>query len=251
MGDSAGQSVLLRIRARPYPRASACIRHAFCENPRITVSAARLVAHPDELYVAARDRPFSSRATRISPSESSPTSVDSRSLELERLLRKFGALVRRAALARGLQEADIDEVLQDVRVRLWKSGASSEKLEGLGSSYMQRVAMSAAIDLLRRRRRERREESIDELNEMSDPPAALRTASVDRSDDDELARRFEAALSKLPRNRRVVVQLHLEGYGRDEIAALVGWTEPKVRNLLYRGLDDLRVQMRQSSPPGS
>ena len=75
-------------------------------------------------------------------------------------------------------------------------------------------------------------------------PAALRVPSVDRSDDGELARCFELALAHLPRNRRLAVQLHLEGYSRDEIATLTGWTEPKVRNLIYRGLDELRGHLR-------
>ena len=35
-------------------------------------------------------------------------------------------------------------------------------------------------------------------------------------------------------------KLHLEGYRRDEIEALLGWSEAKTRNLLYRGLSDLR-----------
>jgi RNA polymerase sigma-70 factor (ECF subfamily) len=37
-----------------------------------------------------------------------------------------------------------------------------------------------------------------------------------------------------------VVRMHLAGYERHEIADLLGWTEPKTRNLLYRGLSDLR-----------
>lgn len=152
-------------------------------------------------------------------------------------------MVRRATRARGLNEADVDEVMQDVRVRLWKSNASDEKLDGLGASYMQRVAMSAAIDLLRRRRA-RREASLDDVTAGNDMPARLRVASPDRSDDDELAHRLAIALATLPSNRRIVVQLHLDGYARDEMASLTGWTEPKVRNLLYRGLDDLRDALR-------
>jgi RNA polymerase sigma-70 factor (ECF subfamily) len=31
------------------------------------------------------------------------------------------------------------------------------------------------------------------------------------------------------------------GYERDEIAKLLGWTDGRIRNLLYRGLADLRA----------
>jgi DNA-directed RNA polymerase specialized sigma24 family protein len=38
--------------------------------------------------------------------------------------------------------------------------------------------------------------------------------------------------------------LHLEGMTTQEIGNLLGWTEPKARNLVYRGLQDLREQLR-------
>jgi len=48
------------------------------------------------------------------------------------------------------------------------------------------------------------------------------------------------ALALLAEPRRAVVRMHLAGYERSEIAELLGWSEPKTRNLLYRGLADLR-----------
>jgi RNA polymerase sigma-70 factor (ECF subfamily) len=44
----------------------------------------------------------------------------------------------------------------------------------------------------------------------------------------------------LAESRRAVVRMHLAGYERHEIGDLLGWTEAKTRNLLYRGLADLR-----------
>ena len=38
--------------------------------------------------------------------------------------------------------------------------------------------------------------------------------------------------------------MHLVGYIRKEIARLMGWTEAKTRNLLYRGLGDLRQELK-------
>lgn len=181
---------------------------------------------------------------------STPASPDAdsapRTSALERTLQKYRAVVLRVARARGLSEADVDEVLQDVRVRLWKAGAPDETLNRLGASYMQRVALSAAVDMLRRRHA-RREESLDDAVHTESVPASLTVASPDRSSDDELARRLSTSLAQLPRNRRVVVQLHLEGYSREEMSTLTGWSEAKVRNLLYRGLDELRALLRASA----
>lgn len=162
------------------------------------------------------------------------------SLALSRVVERFAKVVRRVGRSRGLDPGDLDLLLQDVRVRLWKSGASREKLDGLGSSYLYRVAMSAAIDLLRQRRA-RREDAFDDAEVAS--PASLSVAPVDIAERDDLARRMRQALATLVRNRRIVVQLHLEGYERTEIATLTAWSEAKVRNLLYRGLDDLRAAL--------
>jgi RNA polymerase sigma-70 factor (ECF subfamily) len=37
--------------------------------------------------------------------------------------------------------------------------------------------------------------------------------------------------------------MHMAGYHRNEIAELLGWTEAKTRNLLYRGLSDLKAKL--------
>jgi RNA polymerase sigma factor (sigma-70 family) len=162
---------------------------------------------------------------------------------IDRVLLRFGGLMRQAARARGLVEQDIDEVLQDIRIRLWKTHASDENLDALGASYLHRVAMSAVIDFLRRRTA-RREDSLESVSAYDTVPASLQVAPVDASAASELAHRLELALGSMVQNRRIVVQLHLEGYERDEISTMTGWTEAKVRNLLYRGLDDLRALLR-------
>jgi RNA polymerase sigma-70 factor (ECF subfamily) len=41
----------------------------------------------------------------------------------------------------------------------------------------------------------------------------------------------------------MVVRMYLSGYEREEIGELLGWSEAKTRNLLYRGLVDLRAKL--------
>jgi RNA polymerase sigma-70 factor (ECF subfamily) len=60
---------------------------------------------------------------------------------------------------------------------------------------------------------------------------------------DDLAVALDRALLELVASRRGVVRMHLAGYPRQEIADLMGWSEAKTRNLLYRGLEDLRQQL--------
>jgi RNA polymerase sigma-70 factor (ECF subfamily) len=40
--------------------------------------------------------------------------------------------------------------------------------------------------------------------------------------------------------------MYLAGYSRMEIADLMEWSEAKTRNLLYRGLDDLKTALSQT-----
>jgi len=175
------------------------------------------------------------------PDTDSPAAIGS---ALERLLARFEALARRAARARGLDAAAVDEVLQDVRIRLWRSQSSSEKIEGLGASYLLRVVASTVIDHLRAQRR-RREASLDMVVAAPVAPEALQVSMQDFSEQNALAERLGRALEQLSPNRRLAVRLHLEGYERHEIGDMTGWTEAKVRNLIYRGLDDLRALLKE------
>jgi len=172
------------------------------------------------------------------------TEVESRSAAIACALARFGEAALRAGAAHGLSGADLDEVLQDVRIRLWRASAKPAKLETLTAAYIYRAAASAAIDLLRRRRI-RREQSLEgELpGEHPAEPAASASAD-DEVISAEMLEQVEDALQALVPNRRSVVRMHLQGYGREEIAALLRWSEAKTRNLLYRGLDDLRAELR-------
>ncbi len=170
---------------------------------------------------------------------------------LERLMARFESLARHAARARGLSPEDVDGILQDVRIRLWKAYPTGENFDSLGVSYLMKVVSSAVIDHLRRRRRHQAETSLDDATATEHLHPALHVPAPDIAEAEALARRLEAALSTLPRNRRIVVQLHLENFSRDEIAGMTGWTEAKVRNLLYRGLDDVRTHLRAPDSSGS
>jgi len=52
---------------------------------------------------------------------------------------RFTSLARRAVRARGLSVDEVDEILQNVRIRLWKAHPQSENIERLGASYFVKV----------------------------------------------------------------------------------------------------------------
>ena len=167
------------------------------------------------------------------------------SLALEAVVGKFGAMVRQVARRYRLDEADVDEVMQEVRIRLWRARETTEQIGEVGTSYVYRTASSAALDVIRRRRSRRAEhhQSIDDA-------AAGEIASAVPSphgdlEGSELGAQVADAIDTIAESRRPAVRMYLAGYPREEIAELMGWTEGKTRNLIYRGLADLRARLTE------
>lgn len=161
---------------------------------------------------------------------------------LEDVVRRFGNFMRRTAHRHSLASNELDDVVQETRIRLWKALGTPDKIRQAPASYIYRTAMSAALDFLRRRRA-RREEGFD-----PQPGApALPFASSIEADSAVLESEVQAAVVRavnlLVESRRAVVRMYLAGYEREEIAELLGWSEAKTRNLLYRGLADVRQSL--------
>lgn len=162
------------------------------------------------------------------------------STALEHQVGRFTWLIHKIAWEHRLSGPDVDELVQDVRIRLWRSLSTGERIASAPASYVRRTAISAAVDLIRRRT-SRPEDPTPTFARNGD---ASRDGDPDRElGDIELMDLIEDALGSLPVTRRPVVRMHLVGYHRNEIADLMGWTESKTRNLLYRGLSDLRHEL--------
>lgn len=159
------------------------------------------------------------------------------SATLEGVVSRFAKMVRSVGARHGLSESDLEDVIQEVRIRLWQACKTSEQIQALGASYVYQAATSAARDLLRRRRA-RSASLTDSVDEHSNIATSI--AASDELDAKDLERQVLAVIETLPLSRRAVVRMYLSGYEREEIAELLGWSEAKTRNLLYRGLAGLR-----------
>jgi RNA polymerase sigma factor (sigma-70 family) len=181
-----------------------------------------------------------------------PTGADPLSAALEAALTRFAGAIRAVARRYRLSDADLDDLLQEVRLRLWRAHqgpAASEQIDAAPASYVHRTAVTAVLDLFRRRRA-RREGEMAPLEE-----ADRGAAPVDGPEGDvagrELAEHVERAIETIPASRRPVVRMYLAGYAKEEIARLMEWSDAKTRNLLYRGLADLREQLTAMGIPGA
>jgi len=170
---------------------------------------------------------------------------------LNDILDEYGAFLRRTIAHLcpkdlGIHFSDIE---QEARLRLWRALKSEREIRD-PASYLYRIAMTATLDAVRRIKAKREEQLRLVEDEDDDEGATLALPSdPNRSPDLEAERRqlagkVRTALAGLPDNRRRAVGLYLEGMTSQEIATLLGWSEPKARNLLYRGLSDLRAQLR-------
>ena len=178
--------------------------------------------------------------------------------EFNAILEKYGAFLRQT-IARicpkdmGIQ---FDDIEQEARLRLWRAIEAEREINFHGS-YIYRIAVSVTINAIRRAKA-RREEQLrlagDDDEDAEDVKPIILTAGAENSPEtqaerEELLRKVEEAMAQLPESRRLAVGLHLKGMTTDEIADLMGWTEPKARNLVYRGLKDLRSLPRRSFNP--
>jgi RNA polymerase sigma-70 factor (ECF subfamily) len=181
---------------------------------------------------------------RGGPRASGASSADRSGGGFEDVLREFGTLLR-SLLRRSRPERygiDLDDLEQEARIRLWKALSGESDVER-PASYIYRVAASVTIDAVRRMRA-RREDVVDPSasGTVFDRPGPLPTPenALRRR---ELATTIADAVASLDTNRRLAVRLHLQGFTTTEIGRLLEWTEPKARNLVSRGMADLRTRL--------
>jgi RNA polymerase sigma factor (sigma-70 family) len=181
-------------------------------------------------------------------SEERPTvAPDTRFLEL---VARYGDYLRRttARISRPESGVSCDDIVQEALFSLWTALRCEREIE-FPPSYIHKVAVSATIRAIRRARA-RREEPLPEEGQLLISQAvpavhpsadASPEALVQRT---EMRQLINRALSNLPAKRRIAVKLYLQEFTTSEIAKLCGWTEPKARNLVYRGRENLQQSLR-------
>jgi len=168
----------------------------------------------------------------------------------QELIDAYGAFLRAAVrkLCPSTLGVTADEIEQDARIRLWQALKREREITD-PASYLYRIAATAAIDAVRRVRARHETPMGSGPGDAGEDLADVIAASPDATPEAitagrEVTARVAEAMARLPERRRRAVGLHLRGFTSSEIASLMGWTEPKARNLTYRGLSDLRALLR-------
>lgn len=163
--------------------------------------------------------------------------------EFRRLIERWSGYVRTTLfnLDPRRSAADLEEIEQEIRLRLWQV-LSRERTWDKPASFIRSVVLSVAIDAARRR--QVRGGSSEHVGlEHLEPWSS--SAGVDPSGAIEDRTQLLAVLETLQREdpeKAEAVGLYLQGFTTLEIGNLLGWTEAKARNIVYRSLDALRIK---------
>jgi RNA polymerase sigma-70 factor (ECF subfamily) len=167
--------------------------------------------------------------------------------DYDRLIRGIvGRVGRRLGLTRDnfLTREDIE---QEVRLDLWKQVARGQQID-FPASYIYRATLRETLRMVRRNV-SRDMVSVDapgtadKLVDVVDPFHALAAK--------EQFREIILAVRCLAPDRQSAVRAHLTGFGFHEIMGLYGWSYQRTRNLISRGMADLRKSLNENgeAPP--
>ncbi len=153
--------------------------------------------------------------------------------EFEALIKKLSLSIRASVQSFNPQKLGIDpeDLVQEIRIKLWKIFKSDKKIQNY-SSYIKRVINSIIIDQIRASRRYEKIIDLEKQRNLqdqgfSDVPIRIR-------------KDVNLAFNSLIESRRKVVRWFSFGLDINEISKILNIDETKTKNLLYRGLNDLR-----------
>jgi len=161
--------------------------------------------------------------------------------EFEAVMEKFSQSIRASVAKLDLEKRGIDpeDIIQEVKIKIWKK-LGNEKNARLYSLYIKRIINSTLVDQIRKMRRQ--EKLI--LHEQQRLQFEDRRNPDDPAQTDTFREWLSEAVESLLESRRKIVKLFLSDLSLDEISSTLNWSKDKTRNLLYRGLSDLKAKLR-------
>ena len=185
-------------------------------------------------------------AVIVSLSKPSPDPAASAESNLTALIQDYGRLIAQA-IHRVVGPGgvpDPSDIAQQVHIALWQQLRREQAIE-YPASYVYKAAIREAVRAVRRYRA-RAEEPIESAPlQFSGPESRADRLTDARRVQDALAE----ALEVMAPDRARAVRGHLAGFGVEELMKLYGWTYQRARNLIARGMADLRSDLRQRGLP--
>lgn len=138
--------------------------------------------------------------------------------------------LRRIALAVGAAPHDVDDILQESFLKIWRNAARFDSGRAPAMAWMSAIVRHTTIDHLRIRRRPGLE--LDEALLVPGTTGASPTEDFDYAEAEPIAR---GALARLPEDRRRLVALaYLEGESRASLSRRFGVPIGTIKTWLHR-----------------
>jgi DNA-directed RNA polymerase specialized sigma24 family protein len=159
--------------------------------------------------------------------------------QYDRLIR---AIVARLGRRFGLRRDSFlvqDDIAQEVRFDLWKQIARGQVID-FPATYIYKATIRETVRALRRMTT-REMESLDKdglgdtIADGADPFKLLAASDQFKA--------ILVAVRALAPERQAAVRAHLEGFQAQEVMVMHGWSYQKARNLVARGMADLRASL--------
>lgn len=159
---------------------------------------------------------------------------------LRELYQRYGKTLRAVVTRVVHEEAEADDVLQEILLQVWKEAGNYSPKAGRPLGWVVTLARRRAIDRLRRRQAYCRAKDRFELQIDDQPVSSPRNGTSDDIVRSDLRRFLERQMRCLPDyQRQVIVLSFFEGRSHREIADLTGTPLGTVKTRLELGLRKL------------
>lgn len=152
-----------------------------------------------------------------------------------RLRPVLAATAESIARSSRMNEADVEDAVQEALVRLWKAGGRLDECRNV-ESFAVAVVRNVCIDISRRTALPTA--TVDGLQVAAD-------SSADSSLTAESTRgMMETLISRLPATQQKLIRMRGEGMSLDEISAIVQMPKTSVKTLIARARHELLEMMQ-------
>lgn len=181
--------------------------------------------------------PLEGTAPIVSSPHSEPTPAG-RESRFEGMVRQYGRLISTVVARVGGQATNLyrEDIEQQVLIELWRQVDREQRIDH-PSSYLYRAAVRETVRVLKRELSREASALADGAGGGDSPFQSLA--------EKEQADQVEACVAALPTDRQHAVRAHLAGFDVREVMRMHGWPYQKARNLIARGMAELRAALQQ------
>jgi RNA polymerase sigma factor (sigma-70 family) len=159
----------------------------------------------------------------------------------------WGDMVYNTVLGFVQNEAEAEDVTQEVFVKVYES-VKGFKEEAKFSTWLYRIAVNKAMELLRKKKAKKRfgfmQSLFGENQEVLHDPPDFHHPGI-RAEQKENAAELFKAIKVLPENQRVAFTLNkLEGLSYQEVAEVMSLSVSSVESLIHRAKTKLAAQLQ-------